>query len=232
MPSRLDELAKTIDLTLLDPVAGADDVERVAGEAREHHVASVCVLPEAVADAAGWLRGADVKVCAVIGFPLGAAETRAKVAAAGRAVREGAGEIELVLDVRAMLANDFRLVRNELQAVERAVRLVGVNGGRGRVLLKAALETARLDDKRQRLACVLVESARFDFAVTSSADGSATAPHDVERLRECLPEGVGVKAAAGVGDAADVHALLAAGAGRIGLADARAVIESTVGEPV
>jgi deoxyribose-phosphate aldolase len=231
MAPRPDELAKTVDLTLLDVAAGADEIERVAGEAREHHFAAVCVLPEAVAHAVECLRGADVKVCAVVGFPLGADETRAKVAAAKRAVREGAGEIELVLDVRAMLGNDFRLVRDELNAVESAVRLVSVNGGRGRVLLKAALETGRLDDKRQRLACVLVESAAFDFAVTSTGGTSAPTALDVERLRECLPEGVGVKAG-GIRDAEQAHTLLAAGAGRIGLADASAVIESIVGEPV
>jgi deoxyribose-phosphate aldolase len=230
MAPRPDELAKTVDLTLLDAAAGTDKIERVAEEAREHHFAAVCVLPEAVAHAVDCLRGADVKVCAVVGFPLGADETRAKVAAAKRAVREGAGEIELVLDVRAMLANDFRLVRDELNAVESAVRLVSVNGGRGRVLLKAALETGPLDDKRQRLACVLVESAAFDFAVTSGGTSAATAL-DVERLRECLPEGVGVKAG-GIRDAEQAHALLAAGAGRIGIADASAVIESIVGEPV
>jgi deoxyribose-phosphate aldolase len=230
MAPRPDELAKTVDLTLLDAAAGTDKIERVAEEAREHHFAAVCVLPEAVAHAVDCLRGADVKVCAVVGFPLGADETRAKVAAAKRAVREGAGEIELVLDVRAMLANDFRLVRDELNAVESAVRLVSVNGGRGRVLLKAALETGPLDDKHQRLACVLVESAAFDFAVTSGGTSAATAL-DVERLRECLPEGVGVKAG-GIRDAEQAHALLAAGAGRIGIADASAVIESIVGEPV
>src|ERR671937_314691 len=124
-------------------------------------------------------------------------------------VAAGAEEIELVLDVRAMLGNDFRLIRDELNAVESAVRLVSVNGGRGRVLLKAALETGRLDDKRQRLACVLVESAAFDFAVTSTGGTSAATALDVERLRECLPEGVGVKAG-GIRDAEQAHTLLAA----------------------
>ena len=179
------------------------------------------------------MRGADVKVCAVVGFPFGADEPRVKVATAKRAVGDGAGELEVVVNVRAMLSNDFRLVRDELVAVERAVRLKTVNLGRGVVQLKAVLETGQLDDKRQRLACVIVEAAGFDFAVTSTGYDSGTATvRDVELLRECLPEGVGVKASGGLETVNDVQTMLAAGAGRIGLTDAAVVTQKTVREPV
>lgn len=221
MALRLEELAKTIDLALLKPAPRAGEIERACALACEHHVAAVCLLPPFVRQARALVHGCDVKVCAVVGFPFGAEATRTKVAVAERAIDEGAGEIEFVLNVRAMLSGDFALVRDELAALVRAVRLKIVNAGRGAVLLKAVLETGHLEDKRIRLACRLLEGAGVDFAQTSagSDSGHATVEH-VELLRETLSESVGVKAAGGIATAVDVELMLGAGAARTGIAEA------------
>src|SRR6187551_2016890 len=168
MALRIEELAKTIDCTLLDPRAGAQEVEAVCLTARDLHLASTCVLPQHVGPAAEVLRGSDVKVCAVVGYPEGAAAAKAKIAEAERCLDEGAGELEFALNVRAMLACDFALVRDELAALARTVRMRTANGGRGAVVLKAVIGTGRLDDKRKKLACKIIELAGVDFAQTSA----------------------------------------------------------------
>jgi deoxyribose-phosphate aldolase len=215
MALRIEELAKTIDCTLLDPRAGLQEIEAVCQTARELHLASLCVLPKHVGAAAEHLRGSDVKVCAVVGYPEGGAAAKAKVAEAERCLDEGAGELEFALDVRAMLALDFALVRDELTAFARTVRMRTANGGRGSVTLKAIIGTGRLDDKRKKLACKIVELAEVDFAQTS-ANGAPATVHDVELLRDYLPEAVGVKASGGVETLDDAIAMINAGAGRIG----------------
>src|SRR6185369_1449856 len=207
MALRIEELAKTIDCTLLDPRAGAQEIEAVCLTARDLHLASTCVLPKHVAVAAEHLRGSDVKVCAVVGYPEGGAAAKAKIAEAERCLDEGAGELEFALDVA--------LVRDELTAFARTIRMRTANGGRGSVTLKAIIGTGRLDDKRKKLACKIVELAEVDFAQTS-ANGAPATVHDVELLRDYLPEAVGVKASGGVETLDDAIAMINAGAGRIG----------------
>ena len=215
MALRLEELAKTIDCTLLDPHARAQELEDACLRAREVHLASLCVLPRHVSETAEHLRGSDVKVCAVVGYPEGAAAAKAKVAEAERCLDEGAGELEFALNVRAMLACDFALVRDELIAFARTVRMRSANGGRGDAVLKAIIGTGRLDDKRKKLACKLVELAEVDFA-EAWGNGASVTVRDVELLRDYLPESVGVKASGGVETLDDALAMVNAGAGRIG----------------
>jgi deoxyribose-phosphate aldolase len=215
MALRLEELAKTIDCTLLDARVGVGQIEDACRRTRDLHLASVCVLPQHVGPAAEVLRGSDVKVCAVVGYPEGAAAAKAKIAEAERCLDEGAGELEFALNVRAMLACDFALVRDELAAFARTVRMRTANGGRGAVVLKAVIGTGRLDDKRKKLACKIIELAGVDFAQTS-ANGAPVSVHDVELLRDYLPEGVGVKASGGIETLDDVLAMINAGAGRTG----------------
>jgi deoxyribose-phosphate aldolase len=215
MALRLEELAKTFDFTLLDPHAGAQSVEDACIGARDVHLASLCVLPKHVAAAAEHLRASDVKVCAVVGYPEGAAAAKAKIAEAERCLDEGAGELEFALNVRAMLACDFAIVRDELTAFSRTIRMRSANGGRGAVVLKAIIGTGRLDDKRKKLACKIVELAEVDFAQTSG-NGAPVTVHDVELLRDSLPESVGVKASGGVETLEDALAMVNAGASRIG----------------
>jgi deoxyribose-phosphate aldolase len=219
MALRLEELAKTIDHTLLGATATLQDVEALCDEARTHHFAAVCVLPFAVPVAVEALRGCDVKVATVISYPLGADATRAKIVAAESSIAAGADELGVVLNVPALLSGDFRLVRDELVALVRAVRVKSVNGGKGLVLTKVIVECPLLDDKLKRLTCRIAEDAGADFVETSTGfEGSDATLRDVELLRDCLPESVGVKASGGVTTAEEAEAMVSAGAGRIGTA--------------
>jgi deoxyribose-phosphate aldolase len=221
MALRLEELAKSIDHTLLRPTATLGDVGALCEQSRAHHFASACVLPSFVPQAVERLRGYDVKVSTVVSFPFGADSTKAKIAAAEQAVASGADELEVVLNVPALLSGDFRYVRDELVALVRAVRVKSVNVGKGIVLVKVIIECCHLDDKLKKLACKIAEDAGADFVETSTGFGSGGATlHDVELLRDCLPESVGVKASGGIETAEAVDEMVGAGAGRIGTAHA------------
>jgi deoxyribose-phosphate aldolase len=231
MALRLEDLAKTLDHALLEPEATPADLERVCAEAREHHLASVCVLPQFVAEAVEHLRGCDVKVCAVIGCPLGDEPSRAKIAVAERCAADGAGEVEVVVNVGAMVAGEFLDVRDELAALVHSVRMTSVNSGKGQVLVKIALETSHLDEKRIRLAGRIIASAGADFAANSTGRDGGAPRADVELLRECLPEAVAVKASGRIETLADVQSMVDAGAARVGTARAAAIMNEAR-EPV
>jgi deoxyribose-phosphate aldolase len=212
-----EELAKTIDHTLLRADATARDVERLCREARRHHFAAVCLFPFWIAHARGLLAGCDVKVCTVVSFPYGAEGLRAKVVAAEEAVAAGADEIDVTVCLPAMMSGDYTYVRDELAAVVRAVRMASVNSGTGLVIVKAIIETCYLSKKLKKLACAIVETAGADFVKTSTGVGPEGATvADVELLRDCLSERVAVKAAGGIRSIAQVTALINAGAARIG----------------
>jgi deoxyribose-phosphate aldolase len=217
MALRTEELAKTFDQTLLDAESSDAAVAIICRQAREAHVASVCVLPAHVVTAGEELRRSDVKVCAVIGYPTGSAPTAAKIAEAEKALAEGAGELEFVMNTKALRRGEVGLVRDELVSFARTVRMTTANGGRGTVVLKAVIGSNLLDDKLTKLACRIVERAEMDFAQTSTGDGSAAATvQEVDLLRDALPELVGVKASGRIDTIEDVRALVNAGAGRIG----------------
>lgn len=217
MPLRLDELAKTIDLTLPSARSSPKAVVKLCEQASELHVASVCVLPQHVAAAAELTHGGDVKVAVVVGFPLGSEPLKEKVAAAERSVSEGADEIEIVLKIQAMLEGDFRLARDELLAIARAARTRGANMKGAWPLVKVVVEASQLDEKRTHLACKIAEEAEADFVQTSSGFGpDGTTVFDVELLREWLPDQLAVKASGKIKSTADVFAMLNAGAGRVG----------------
>jgi deoxyribose-phosphate aldolase len=227
MALRTEELAKTIDQTLLEADAAPGDVETVCRRAGELHLASVCVLPEHVPLAAEELRGSDVKVCAVVGFPSGTASAQAKIDEAERALADGAGELEFVMNVQALRGGDVRLVRDELVGFVRTMRMKSANGGRGVVVLKAIIGTAHLGDKLKQLACKIVEHAELDFAQTGHGHSASVATiHDVELLRDCLSERVAVKACGGIGTLDELHAMVNAGAARIGSSAAFELLEA------
>lgn len=226
MAPRLEELAKTIDHTLLDPAATAADVERLCAEAREFHFASVCVLPSLVRPVAELLRGHDVKVGALIGLPVGAQPRLAKIAATEASLAAGADELDVTMNAVAMHAGDFRLVRDELAAVVRAVRMRSVSSGRGRAIVKVIVDVARLDEKLKRLACKIVEAVGADFAGASIGERK-NGVDEVELLRDCLPESVGVKAVGAFAAAEEAWEIVNAGAARIGTTAAVGIMRGT-----
>ena len=217
MALRPEELAKTIDHTMPPGKGSTAAIARLCEDAKAHHFASVSVPPEYVAAAAEHLRGADVKVSAVVGHPNGAQSIDAKIATVTRCLEEGAGELEFVTNGPALVGGDFRLVRDELAALDRAVRMRSVNVGKGAVLLKVAVAAGSIGDKAKRLTCRIVESSGADFVVVAArAEDGLDGFHDVELLREYLSERVGVKALGEISTAEQAYALVNAGAGRIG----------------
>jgi deoxyribose-phosphate aldolase len=170
------------------------------------------------------LRGCDVKTCAVIDFPGGASSSLERAQQADRAVAEGADELDVVMNYRAMLAGDFKGVRDDLVRVVRAVRGRAANDARGDVLVKVIIEAPLLNDKVKRLACKIVVDSGADFAKTCTGVGTAATIHDVELMRDALPEGVGVTAAGGVTTLEGVQAMIGAGAARVSTPTAQSVL--------
>jgi len=226
-----EELAKTIDHTLLRPEAVAADVERLCDEAAQYHFAAVCLFPHWVPLAAHRLSGLDVKVSSVISFPYGADCTRAKVVAAEEAVAHGADELDVVMNIPAMLSGDVMFVRDELRRIVHAARVHSVNSGKGAVIVKVIVETCYLSQKLKKLACKVVETAGADFVKTSTGVGPKGATvRDVELMRDCLAEHVGVKASGGIRTYADAALMINAGAARIGTSTGVQIMRDFLGE--
>jgi deoxyribose-phosphate aldolase len=225
---RAEDLTKTLDQTVLAPDTSAEDIARACAEARDHHFAALCSYPRFVPQMAELLRGCDVKTCAVLDFPGGASSTLERAEAADRAVAEGADELEIVMNYHAMLAGDFKGVRDDLMRVVRAVRGRAANDARGDVLVKVIIEAPLLNDKVKRLACKIVTDVGADFAKTCTGVGTRATVHDVELMRDALPEGVGVKASGGIDTLEAVQAMIGAGAARVGTSAAVGVMAELV----
>lgn len=212
-------VASLIDHTLLKPEASKADVAKLCEEARTHRFASVCVNPCWVAYAAGDLRGTDVKVCAVIGFPLGANEARVKLSEAELALASGAGELDMVQNIGALRSGDDSLVLHEIAAIAELARS-------GRALLKVILETCLLSEREKEKACRLAFDANADFVKTSTgfSSGGATL-EDVAFMREIAGPARGVKASGGIRSLASLRSMVTAGANRIGTSSGVAIME-------
>jgi deoxyribose-phosphate aldolase len=204
------DVAQYIDHTLLSADATAADIDELCAEAEEFGFASVCINPTWVKRAAANLRGTSVPVCTVIGFPLGATTTEIKATEARKALRDGAREIDMVINVGALKTGDHELVYNDIAKVVDAAHEVGA-------LCKVILETAMLTDEEKVIASALAKRARADFVKTSTGFGPGGATvYDVALMRETVGPDMGVKASGGVRTAHDAEDMIAAGATRIG----------------
>jgi deoxyribose-phosphate aldolase len=212
------EIARLIDHTLLKPEATADQIKKLCAEAREHEFASVCVNPWWVPVAARELAGSPVKVCTVIGFPLGANATATKQFEAENAIASGAKEVDMVINVGALRSGDLAGVKADIQAVAEAAH-------KGGAILKVIIETALLTDEQKVTACKLSVEAGADFVKTSTgfASGGATA-EDVALMRKTVGPHIGVKASGGVRSLADLDKMVEAGATRIGTSSGAAIL--------
>jgi deoxyribose-phosphate aldolase len=203
------DLARYIDHTLLKPEATEDQVTTLCAEAAEHHFYSVCVNSRWVEHCARRLGGTGVKVCAVVGFPLGAMDSRVKSFEARTAIANGAGEIDMVMNVGAMKAKDLTTVREDMIAVRRACRTG--------IVLKVILETCMLTDEEKVLACQIARDVEADFVKTSTGFNKAGATvADIALMRRTVGPKMGVKAAGGVRSFEDAIAMIKAGATRLG----------------
>ena len=209
-------LNKMIDHTILNPDATKDEVIRVIDEAKAHEFASVCLEPCWVSLAAERLADSPVKVCTVIGFPLGANTKTVKAFEAKEAVANGAEEVDMVLHIGALKNGDYDLVLEDMKAVRHAVPSA---------VVKVILETCLLTDEEKQTACRLAKEAGLDFVKTStgfSTAGATTA--DVKLMREVVGDKMGVKASGGIRDRETAEAMIAAGASRIGASKSIAIV--------
>ena len=218
------DLARYIDHTLLRADATAAEIDELCEEAREYNFASVCINPTWVRRAATFLKGTRVVTCTVIGFPLGATTTAIKAMEARRALREGAREVDMVINVGALKSGDYEVVREDIAQVSEAAHEVGG-------LCKVILETALLSDEEKVLASSLAKEAKADFVKTSTGFGSSGATvYDVALMRETVGPDMGVKASGGVRTLEDVEDMIAAGASRIGASAGVQIVSGDQGE--
>jgi deoxyribose-phosphate aldolase len=214
-------LAGYIDHTLLKPEATRDQLKELADEARKYKFATVCVNSVNVRLMSQYLQGSDVPVCAVVGFPLGAMNPRSKAYETREAIRCGAREIDMVLNIGALKSGDFALVLQDIEAVVEAARPIGV---------KVILETSKLNHDEKVMGCVLSKAAGAAFVKTSTGfgGGGATA-EDVALMRSIVGSEMGVKASGGVRSKEDAHAMIEAGANRLGASASVAIVTGARG---
>ena len=211
------EIAAMIDHTQLKAFATRDQIETLCREAAEYHFASVCVNPCHVALAARLLKDTGVKVCTVIGFPLGANTPETKAFETRDAIRNGAQECDMVINVGALKDGDVDLVEKDIRAVVEAA-----NG----TLVKVIIETCYLTDEEKKLACKAAARAGADFVKTSTGFGTGGAtPHDVALMRASIPDHMKVKASGGVHNYAEAMAVVEAGASRLGASAGIAIVQ-------
>ncbi|MCB0203548.1 MAG: deoxyribose-phosphate aldolase [Anaerolineae bacterium] len=204
------DLASMIDHTLLKPDGTEAQIRTLCAEARENHFATVCVNPAWVALSAELLRGSGVKVCTVVGFPLGATLPEVKAFETERAIAAGASEIDMVQNIGALKSRDYQLVMRDVSAVVQAAHARQAS-------VKVIIEAALLTDEEKVESCAIAQAAGADYVKTSTgfASGGATAA-DVALMRAVVGPSIGVKAAGGIRSAEDAKAMIAAGATRLG----------------
>lgn len=213
-----------IDHTLLKPEASHAAIIKLCGEARDYGFASVCVNPIHVRTAAEHLRGTAVKVCTVIGFPLGANTTATKVFEAECALKDGATELDMVLNVGALVEGNHALVESDISAVTEA-------GHKAGAIVKVIIETALLEEAHKIAACEIVTRAGADFIKTSTGFAAKGATvEDIRLMRARIGAAVKVKASGGIRDLAFTQELIAAGAERIGASAGVAIVDALGGK--
>jgi len=214
-------LARMIDHTMLKPDATTDEITQLCAEAKQYHFASVCVNPGFVSLCSSLLKGTDVKVCTVIGFPLGANTTEVKRLEAEQAIANGATEIDMVINVGQLKSGNYDYVFNDVNKVVLAAKA-------HRNVCKVILETALLTDEEKVKACLICKKAGADFVKTSTgfSKGGATVG-DIALMRKIVGSAIGVKASGGIRSKEDAEAMIASGADRIG---ASASVKIVMGE--
>ena len=220
------DVAKYIDHTLLKPEATRAEIEKLCQEARDFGFASVCVNPTWVKECAYALYGSSVRVCTVVGFPLGATLADVKAYETRRAIFDGASEIDMVLNIGALKSGDDETVRRDIHAVVEAAHDACA-------IVKVILETALLTDEEKVRASKLAKEAGADFVKTSTgfSKGGATVA-DIELMRRTVGDELGVKAAGGVKDLTAAREMIAAGATRIGASAGVKIVQESQGKKV
>ncbi|KOF58086.1 MULTISPECIES: deoxyribose-phosphate aldolase [Clostridium] len=215
--------SKMIDHTLLKPDAREKQVNQIIEEALKYEFASVCINPTWVKFAADKLKDSEVAVCTVIGFPLGAGTTNAKVFEARDAIENGADEIDMVINIGALKDRKDDFVEREINEVVKAAN--------GKAMVKVIIETCLLSDEEKVRACKLAVKAGADFVKTSTGFSTEGATEkDVELMRKTVGENIGVKASGGIHSKTDMDSMIKAGASRIGASAGVKIMEDYINE--
>jgi deoxyribose-phosphate aldolase len=217
----MEELIKMIDHTVLKPDAMEEQVINACQEAKEYGFASVCVNPCFVSLVKQQLQGSEVKVCTVVGFPLGATTTKTKEFEAREAVENGAQEIDMVINIGALKDKKYDLVEKDIKAV--------VDVCKGKAIVKVILETCLLTDEEKVIACELAKKAGADFVKTSTgfSTGGATV-EDIKLMRKTVGEQMGVKASGGIRTYETAIEMVKAGANRVGCSSSTSIVKSVI----
>ncbi|WP_369797408.1 deoxyribose-phosphate aldolase [Paucisalibacillus sp. EB02] len=216
------DIAKYIDHTLLKPDATKESILKIVEEARDYEFASVCVNPHWVPLCYKHLKDTTVKVCTVIGFPLGATSTESKVFETKQAISDGATEVDMVINIGELKSGNEEFVKQDIQAV--------VEAAKGKALTKVIIETSLLTEEEKVKACQIAKEAGTDYVKTSTGfSGGGATVGDVALMRKTVGPDLGVKASGGVRDLAQAKAVIEAGATRIGASSGVAIVNGIQG---
>ena len=207
-----------MDHTVLKPETTKATLKKFCDEAKQYHFASVCINPANVAYVASQLKGSGVKTCSVIGFPLGATTPFVKAAEATEAIKNGAEEVDMVINIGALKDKEYDVVYNDILAV--------VNAAHPKAIVKVIIETSALTDEEKVAACTLAKRAGTDFVKTSTGFGSGGATvEDVRLMKQTVGDGIKVKASTGINDRKVCDEMLKAGAVRMGTSKGIKIVE-------
>jgi deoxyribose-phosphate aldolase len=213
-----------IDHTVLKPETVKATLKKFCDEAKQYHFASVCVNPVNVPYVAAQLKGSGVKTCSVVGFPLGAATSFIKAAESIEAIKNGAEEIDMVVNIGALKDKEYDVVYRDILAV--------VNASHPRAIVKVIIETSALTDEEKVAACALAKRAGADFVKTSTGFGSGGATvEDVRLMKQTVGDGVQVKASTGINDRRICDEMLKAGAVRMGTSKGIRIVQGEIDVP-
>ena len=218
------ELAKMIDHTILKANATQSDIEKLCDEAKKYNFASVCVNPYWVPLASDLLKNSTVKVCTVIGFPLGATSSESKAYETEIAILQGADEVDMVINVGAMKNNQTDIVENDILAVVNSARKTGKTQNKN-IIVKVILETCYLTKDEIKNACLCAKNAGADFVKTSTGFGTGGATvEDVVLMKETVGSSMEVKASGGIRDYETAIKMIKAGATRLGTSSGISIV--------
>lgn len=212
-----EKIARSIDHTLLKPDATISQIQNLVAEAKQYRFFSVCVNPSYVATCAELLQGSSVKVCTVVGFPLGASSSSTKAFETAQAIKDGASEIDMVINIGALKSQKLLLVEDDIREV-----VTAANG----LIVKVIIETSLLTNEEKVMACQIAEKAGANFVKTSTGfNGGGATLEDVTLMKESVSSNISVKASGGIKDLDTAKKMIAAGASRLGTSAGVAIIK-------
>ncbi len=221
-----EQLAKTIDQTLLRPITTIKNIEKLCGDAKKNHFAAATINPSFIVTAKNLLLDTDVKVCSMVGFPLGANTIESKVFEARDNVRKGADELDIVINLGALKGGNYDYIEKEIGLIVSVIRREQMAEYNKHINIKFIIETGVLTKSEVKKVCKIIEDSGADFIETSTGFGvRGVELDDIRLIREVVTRNIGVKASGGIRTFADAQALIDAGATRLGTSSGLSIME-------